>query len=241
LTDATLLGHEFRQHYLHGLRRLLENGQLKLGGCVDFLRDTHAWQRWLRQLEAIDWNVFVQGPPQGKSDPANVVKYLARYLTGGPIADRRLIRFCEKEVWFWARPKRSTKRLKKGMNPPEPFRLSGSQFMQRWTLHILPKGFTRSRQYGGYHGTKRAKYINQCRELLGSANEAAVPSPLAVDPDKPSEPQCPQCESVLLLIQSQRRPSWREIFAQDIYPTRIDSPQPPVGTGRSPPREGSAT
>ena len=239
MTDAVLLGREFRRHYLRGLRRLLENGQLKLGGRVDFLREIHARQTWLHQLEAIDWNVFIQGPPKGKSDPTNVVKYLARYMTGGPLSDRRLIRSDEEEVWFWARPKRSTKR-RQGMNSPEPFRLSGRQLMQRWTLHILPKGFTRSRQYGGYHGTKRTKYINQCRELLGSANEAAAPGPIAATPDRPSEPRCPQCASALILIQSQPRPSWRQIFGQDIYPTGIASPQPPPGTGRSPPREGRA-
>ena len=95
----------------------------------------------------------------------NVVKYLASYLTGGSISDRRLISADENEVVFWARPKRSKQRPN-GMNRQVPYWLSRHQFMQRWTMHILPKGFTRSRCYGGYHGAQRTEYLNHCRQML---------------------------------------------------------------------------
>jgi len=83
----------------------------------------------------------------GKSNPANVVKYLASYLTGGPISDRRIIKADDDEVWFWARPKKdsSDSQQRRSLNTPQPYRLSGLQFVRRWTLHILPKEFTRSR------------------------------------------------------------------------------------------------
>ena len=71
--------------------RLLRQGKLKLGGSVEFLKDVSQRDNG-STLEQTDWNVFIQGPPEGKSDPAQVVKYLAGYLTGGPIADSRLIR-----------------------------------------------------------------------------------------------------------------------------------------------------
>ena len=165
--------------------------------CYHDQRTTQGQSSWLgfhcKKLSFSTPNRFIPAlseatsPAQSQSKEGLVASPTTiSYMTGGPLSDRRLIGSDEKEVWFWARPKRSTK-PRQGMNSPEPFRLSGSQLMQRWTLHILPKGFTRSRQYGGYHGTKRAKYIAQCRELLGSAAETADPSPIAATPDRPSE------------------------------------------------------
>jgi hypothetical protein len=37
---------------------------------------------WLDELSATNWNVFIEGPPQQKSDPQQVLKYLARYYGG---------------------------------------------------------------------------------------------------------------------------------------------------------------
>jgi putative transposase len=133
LTDNVELGRAFRKHCARGLKRLLHQGKLKIGGSVEFLNDLDQRDDWLDQLEAIDWNVFIEGPPNGKSDPANVVKYLAGYLTGGPISDQRIIRADDDEVRFWARPKKSmsSSGRRRGMNKSEPYRLSGLQFMRR--------------------------------------------------------------------------------------------------------------
>lgn len=236
LTDNVDLGREFRKHYLRGLKRLLRQGKLRIGGVPEFLNDPDQRDQWLSSLAETDWNVFIEGPPKGKSDPANVIKYLAGYLTGGPISDRRILRADDEEVWFWARPKKSSSR-RGGMHKPEPYRLGGCQFMQRWTMHILPKGFTRSRCYGGYHGSHRKAYLSRCRPLLRLQADK-VPEQQAEpeeDSDSSQERMCPHCESKMLLIQSEPRPSWRQIFERDIYLSGIYSPQHSIGLGRSPP------
>jgi hypothetical protein len=156
--------------------------------------------------------VFVEGPPHGRSQPTDVLKYLAAYMTGGPISDRRLISDEDGEVTFWARRKD-----KAGGNRPAPFSLTGSEFVRRWTMHILPKGFTRSRSYGGYHGTKRAAYLDACRQLLGITDD----EPLSTDDQpvdaQPTEPMCPRCEVVMQCIRQQSRPSWKQVFERGIY------------------------
>ena len=100
------------------------------------------------------------------------MKYLARYLTGGPIADKRLISDDGSErdgrVTFWARGKQKSTR-QRHKNRSEPYELSGQEFVRRWSMHILPKGYTRSRSYGGYHASKREAYLDRCRTLLGYA------------------------------------------------------------------------
>jgi hypothetical protein len=241
LSDNVELGRAFRKHYLRSLKRLLGQGKLQIGGTVEFLSDRVKRDEWFSSLEQTDWNVFIEGPPQGKSDPANVVKYLASYLTGGPISDRRIIRADKDEVWFWARPKKNSSSSKhRGMNRQQPFRLNALQFMRRWTMHILPKGLTRSRCYGGYHGSKRKSYLEKCRQLLSMPPEEASPEQVEPDEDSdsPQERTCPHCDSKLESIQYVRRPSWRQIFERDIYASDIYSPQHHIGTGRSPPGRG---
>ena len=96
---------------------MLSQGRLKIGGSLQFLNNDQQREAWLKQLAAIDWNVFIQGPPRGKNDPADVVKYLAGYLTGGPIADKGVISADQDEVWILARPKQSVNK-RRGMNAP---------------------------------------------------------------------------------------------------------------------------
>ena len=96
-------------------------------------------------------------------------------MTGGPISDARLISYDGDEVWFRVRSRKKKQKKKR----THPFRLNGRQFVHSWSQHILPKGFTKCRNYGGYHNTKRADYLAQCRELLQiAAPEATPPSPV---------------------------------------------------------------
>jgi hypothetical protein len=43
-------------------------------------------------------------------------------------------------------------------------------------MHSLPKGYTRSRHFGGYHGRKRAAYLASCRALLAKSLPAGANS-----------------------------------------------------------------
>jgi hypothetical protein len=86
-------------------------------------------------------------------------------------------------------------------------------------MHILPKGYTRSRAYGGYHGTKRADYLDRCRELLGIVVDDPSPgsSGNRQDDTKTSELKCPHCDIAMQCIRQPSRPSWKKIFERGIY------------------------
>ena len=144
-----------------------------------------------------------------------MLKYLARHLTGGPIADRRIIRDEEGRVTFWARSKDKSQK-----NRSRPFPLSGKEFVRRWAMHILPKGYTRSRHFGGYHGGKRAAYLASCRAFLAKLLPAGVDSVTerpAPPSNEPSPLTCPRCDVPMRCIDQQRRPSWKFIFDRSIY------------------------
>ena len=100
LLNNEKLGEEFRKNFIAGLRR---KGKLRLDATVAWLQDDEQRKEWLDQLESIAWNVFIEGPPHGSSKPTHVIKYLARYMSGGPIADRRLISHEDEKITFWAR------------------------------------------------------------------------------------------------------------------------------------------
>lgn len=212
LVDNVELGRKFREHYVDGLRRLVRKGELHLEGEWFHLQDPTRLEAWLDELTSTDWNVFIEGPPHGESRPSDVLKYLARYMSGGPISDRRLISDEEGVVKFLARSKDKGQKKRS-----EPFPLKGTEFVRRWTMHILPKGYTRSRAYGGYHGVKRADYLDCCRELLGISGDDVVDPGDQPDAQEHPEPICPHCETAMQCIDRQSRPSWKKIFERSIY------------------------
>ena len=207
--DHELLGRRFRKKFANGFRRLVRGGKLRLDGEWAWLREPQELEAWLTEVTQSNWNVFIEGPPHGKSRPVQVLKYLARYLTGGPISDRRIIRDENGRVTFWARSKN-----KAAGNPSRPFELPGKEFVRRWCMHILPKGYTRSRCFGGYHGSKRQEYLHRCRELLTIASPPPPPAPERIEP---TVPNCPRCDIPMCCIQEQQRPSWKDIFERHIY------------------------
>lgn len=211
LVDYERLGHEFRDQYLAGVRRLLKAGKLKV-------QDHAELERLLSELSVIDWAVFIQPPPKQHSRAEHVVRYLARYMTGGPISDRRLIRLEDDQVYFWARSQDKSGRS-------VPFRLSAVEFLQRWSLHILPRGYTKVRCFGQWAYTKRAAYRELCQQLRPVAQEPEQTLPPGGDEVASAERRmlCSACrsrgvESEMRLIESQHRPSWRELFYGPDHP-----------------------
>lgn len=207
LCNVADLSERFRQKFVQGLRLLHRQGKLNFE--QQSAADPVAFEAWLAELEAIDWNVYIQGPPRQGAAPTQVAKYLARYMTGGPISDSRLISYDGEEVWFRARSR--DKR-----NESRPFRLGGRQFVLRWSQHILPKGFTKSRTYGGYHNTKRAEYLAMCRQLLsasatGDSPPASLPPSEEISAVQPAR-QCPHCQAEMTSGGPPSRVSWREVL-----------------------------
>jgi hypothetical protein len=211
LVDNVALGQTFKDKFVRGLGWLIRNDKLKLDQEWQQLGDAKVLRQWLKSLKATDWNVFIQGPPNGKSDPMQVVKYLTRYMTGGPISDGRIENEEDAVVTFTARSK---SKQKSKNQQPRRIEVSGAEFVRRWSLHVLPKGFTRSRSYGGYHGSRRQAYLETCRQLLPT--QPAINEPATDSSDEPTQlrpgPTCPQCQIEMECIANCPRPGWRVVF-----------------------------
>lgn len=211
LVDIEQLGRTFRDRFVRGLGLLLRKDQLRLDHEFCQLHNTRVRAAWFKALRQFDWNVFISGPPNGESGPEQVLKYMARYLTGGPISDARIVSQSGNEVTFLARNK------DKSQGHPQVERtISGIEFVRRWSLHILPKGFTRSRRYGGYHGSRRTGYLRSCRELLSLSAPVAAAETGQQPQEEASEaaqgPRCPKCKERMVLLEHGLRPSWQDVF-----------------------------
>ncbi len=217
LVDADELRVAFRTIFLNGLRRLHVRGELRLDGECAFLRDASAFEAWLMPLESVKWATHIQAPPKSSS-PENVLKYLARYMTGGPISDRRLVRHENGMVTFSAR----TGTTAGGSDETEEVVVPGTEFVRRWAMHILPKGYTKTRRYGGYSNYHRKRYMAECRELLSISETSADDLSTAVADDAPAEHRCPQCESLMVCTSRRNRPGWAVVMIGSARPIWYD-------------------
>lgn len=219
LVDAEDLRAEFRTRFLKGLRAIHSSGELKLDGDWLPLRDADRFEEFLAPLESKSWVTYIEPPPQ-TSRPEDVVKYLARYLTGGPISDRRLVSYDGRQVVFTAR-KGTTHG---GSDETEQVTMPAGEFVRRWCLHILPSGFTKSRRFGGWSSQHRERYMDQCRRLRAeqAEDDAGLSEPAVTDATAGSievcERPCPTCGQGLERVESVHRTSWRDIFSSDARP-----------------------
>lgn len=217
LCDSEELKSKFRKTFLAGLKRLHATEKLKLNGDWEFLRDKATFDDWLKPLESITWVAYIEPPPFENCPPEQMAMYLARYLTGGPISDRRIVSHENGFVTFQARVGDKTG----GSKETIPICIPGAEFVRRWSLHILPKGYTKTRRFGGYWNNRREAYIAKCRELLAAAGvESSAPDVMAVsnpaDPIAESEtnnsPCCPKCQTKMRGIGFEQKRGWQIVM-----------------------------
>ena len=184
------------------------------------LAEPEAWGQFLAPLAEQDWVVHLQSAPAGCEGPQAVLKYLARYVSGAAISDRRLLADEDGMVTFRAKDYRQGRQRK-------TVKLSGVQFVRRWMLHVLPPAFVRVRYYGLLANADRAARLTRCRELLAaSGTPAPPPSSTAPEPAAERAPACPRCQvGRLRLISRDDPPSWWEILNRSPYTHRGLSPR----------------
>ncbi|MDP6718449.1 MAG: transposase, partial [Pirellulaceae bacterium] len=214
LVDADRLRKSYRSRAIRKLRRLRLQGKLNFGGKFAYLQSDENWDAFLRQLESTAWVAYIQPPPGPTSQASEVVNYLTRYLTGGPISDHRITAADAANVTFVAREGKQVG----GQRQQIPITLSVEEFVRRWCLHIQPQQLTKTRYLGGWSNSCRAVYMARCRDRLRGLNppsDAEPPEPLTslVSCREHDPLVCCHCGSDrLILLQETGKPSWREIF-----------------------------
>jgi hypothetical protein len=141
----------FRKHMLQGLCRLYGEEQLRFRGEASGLSESWAFRRLMRKMWKTKWVVDVEGCPPG-ARPEQALKYVARYAQGVAISDQRMVSSRGESVTFKTR---EAKQL------TMPWR----EFVRRYLLHVLPRGFNKLRYYGLYASQSDGK-LDRARALL---------------------------------------------------------------------------
>lgn len=104
--------------------------------------------------------------------PNSVIEYLGRYSHKVAISNHRILNINKKDDTVTFRLKNYKKDGKK-----ELLTLKQSEFIRRFSLHILPKGFTRIRHYGILSGTWKSKHLKALQEKLTSTKPTQLKPP----------------------------------------------------------------
>ncbi|MCP4474486.1 MAG: IS91 family transposase, partial [Gammaproteobacteria bacterium] len=133
------------------------------------------------RLFAKPWVVYCKQPFFG---PSQVVEYLGRYTHKIAISNHRIVSRTNGKVTFKAKDYRD-----KGK--PMMLQLEEREFIRRFALHILPKGFTRIRHYGLMSSTSKAAAKETIDAQLGPVHMAERTSPIL-------HRLCPVCKKGIL-------------------------------------------
>jgi len=198
LLPVRVLGKLFRRLFLARLVELFDAGRLRFCGTQAGLAGRPAFLRHLAPTRRKPWIVYAKPPFAG---PAAVLAYLSRYTHRVAISNRRLLALDERH---------------------RAMTLPADEFIRRFLLHVLPRGFHRIRHYGLLASGGRRDNLARARELLAAPPRPPEPDVAAEPPDH--RPPCPCCGGRMLILETFER------RAQPRAP-----PRPACSPGRSPP------
>jgi hypothetical protein len=156
LLPVKVLGRLFRGKFLHALEQARSEGQLNLAGSTAALEDPDAWRAFKDHLYRKDWVVYAKPPFGG---PEHVFAYLGRYTHRVAISNHRIVDFSNGRVTFTVKDYRDGGKRKL-------LALDALEFLRRFLLHVLPRGFVRIRHYGLCAGRNVHGRLNTARHLL---------------------------------------------------------------------------
>jgi hypothetical protein len=180
----------FRGKFVAGLKSAFERGQLHLAGELAPLANPKFFAAWLRSLFRKDWIVYSKPPFGG---PEYVLQYLGRYTHRVAISNHRLVSFDDGQVSFrWSDSA--------DYNRHKLMTLSRDEFLRRFLLHLLPKGFVRIRHFGFLANRRRATLLPLCFAALHALPPQAQSEPSTTSTTQPLW-RCPKCGGPMVVAE----------------------------------------
>jgi len=183
------LSRVFRGKFVAGLKRLYRRRKLDCSGPAASLAEPKQFAKLLRSVHRQDWVVYAKPAFGG---PSPVLRYLGRYTHRVAISNHRIVAFDGERVTF-----RYKDYAHGGKH--RVMTLTAVEFLRRFFLHVLPKGFVRIRHLGFLANRWRTTRLAICREVLGCATSTsalgAAPTPT------PVSWTCPTCGTPMIVVQ----------------------------------------
>ena len=146
----------FKKKFLVYLKQAYQSGKLKFVGEIEALADNNKFQELIDKLYDKKWNSYCKKPFSG---PEKVLNYLGRYTHRVAISNNRIVTLEAGNVTFKWRDYRDS-------NKNKLMTVDVFEFMRRFLLHILPKGYFKIRYYGLLARRNRRTDLELCQRLL---------------------------------------------------------------------------
>jgi hypothetical protein len=189
----------FRRLMLEKLAKAHATGKLQFFGEHAHLAAADALAAFLAPLKTTRWFVYSKRPFAG---PQAVLAYLARYTHRVAISNRRLVALDADHVTFRYKDYR-----RNGHDRYRTMTLVPAEFIRRFLLHVLPKGFHRIRHYGLLASAARKANIARARELLAAPEPETLcdqTTRAAAAPTDHRSP-CPCCGGRMIVVETFER------------------------------------
>jgi Putative transposase/Transposase zinc-binding domain len=186
-----VLSRVFRGKFVAALKRAFQEGQLHFHRNLAPLTQPKIFVASLRSLFRKDWVVYAKPPFGG---PEYVLQYLGRYTHRVAISNHRLVSFADSQVTFRWRDSAHN-------NEQKLLTLPLDEFLRRFLLHVLPKGFVRIRNFGFLANRRRTTLLPLCFQLLPSTSAPQT----GLDSSAPNGREdfwcCPRCAGPMVVIE----------------------------------------
>jgi hypothetical protein len=186
-----VLSRIFRGKFISGLKRAFHQGELVFPGGLQPMASEKAFLAFLRPLFRQDWVVFAKRPFGG---PEYVLHYLARYTHRVAISNHRLLCVADGKVSFWWKDYAHGGKQRK-------MTLTAEEFLRRFMLHLLPRGFVRIRFSGFLANRRRKQLLPLCNQLLRGASQLPSESSGSHQAKPACGWLCPCCGGTMVLIE----------------------------------------
>ena len=152
------LAKEFQKRYLHKLEKAYKQEKLSFQGKASAYADRKNFIKLINTLWDKQWLTYSKQPFGG---PEQVLEYLGRYTHRVAITNNRIIAIEDGSVRFSYRDRSDDNRQKE-------LTISAQEFIRRFLLHVLPRGFTKIRYFGFLAHANKNICIPLIRALIDS-------------------------------------------------------------------------
>jgi len=188
LFSQSALSLVFRGKFMDYFNQAYQKGELIFVGTSEKFGTKSGFNQLKAELWAKNWVVDIADPIDR---PENVLEYVGRYTHRVAISNDRLICLKDGKVTF-AYKNRETKKM-------QTITLEAVEFIRRFLLHVLPKGFMRIRHYGFLANRCKRENLLKCRQHLNvslkfcEAEEKSIQQ-LMLELTGFDITQCPKCK-----------------------------------------------
>ena len=190
-----VLSEKFRGKFLDLLKHAYHNAELEFRGSLSGIKGPVKFSRFLTPLYNKGWVVNIQAPI---GNPEKILEYLSRYVFRIAITGRRITEVKDGKVRFSWKDYR-TSRFRE-------MKLDVDEFIRRFLLHVLPKGFFKVRYYGIFSSRYRKENIQTAKQLLEQESSGQKEEALE-DGNRIWEKQDNIWDEILKLIGNYRQPN----------------------------------